>query len=41
VINDYEAALRDERPEIRWIFVEPDLEKTPSQLVGGRNKIAG
>ncbi|MFO0735654.1 MAG: cation diffusion facilitator family transporter [Labilithrix sp.] len=40
VINDYEAALREERPEIRWIFVEPDLEKTPSQLVGGRNKIA-
>ena len=40
VINDYEAALREKRPEIRWIFVEPDLEKTPSQLAGGRNKIA-
>ena len=40
VINKYEDALREERPEIRWIFVEPDLEKTPSQLVGGRNKIA-
>jgi cation diffusion facilitator family transporter len=39
VINEYEAALREERPEIRWIFVEPDLEKTPSQLATGRNKI--
>lgn len=40
VINEYEKALREERPEIRWIFVEPDLEKTPSQLAVGRNKIA-
>ena len=32
VINDYEAALREERPEIRWVFVEPDIEKSPSQL---------
>lgn len=32
IINDYEAALREERPEIRWVFVEPDIEKTPSQL---------
>jgi cation diffusion facilitator family transporter len=32
VINDYEAALREARPEIRWVFVEPDIPKTPSQL---------
>ncbi|MBX3231280.1 MAG: cation transporter [Labilithrix sp.] len=32
VINEYEAALRRERPEIRWVFVEPDTPKTPSQL---------
>lgn len=32
VINDYEAALREARPEVRWVFVEPDTPKTPSQL---------
>lgn len=32
VINEYEAALRAARPEIRWVFVEPDIPKTPSQL---------
>lgn len=32
VINDYEAALRATRPEVRWVFVEPDIPKTPSQL---------
>jgi cation diffusion facilitator family transporter len=39
VINAYEEKLREERPEIRWIFVEPDIPKTPSQLATGRNKI--
>lgn len=32
VINDYEAALREARPEVRWVFVEPDIPKTSSQL---------
>jgi cation diffusion facilitator family transporter len=32
VINEYEAALREARSEIRWVFVEPDIPKTPSQL---------
>ncbi len=36
VINDYESALREERPEIRWVFVEPDIPKRPSQLPVGR-----
>jgi cation diffusion facilitator family transporter len=34
VINDFERALRAERSEVRWVFVEPDTEKTPSQLTG-------
>jgi len=32
IINDYEAALREARPEVRWVFVEPDIPRTPSQL---------
>lgn len=32
IINDYEGALREARPEVRWVFVEPDIPKTPSQL---------
>ncbi len=32
VINEYEAALREARPEVRWVFVEPDIPKSPSQL---------
>ncbi|HVJ89164.1 MAG TPA: cation diffusion facilitator family transporter [Labilithrix sp.] len=32
VINEYEASLRQARPEIRWVFVEPDIPRTPSQL---------
>ena len=32
VINEYEASLREARPEVRWVFVEPDIPKTPSQL---------
>ena len=31
VINEYEAALREARPEVRWVFVEPDIPKTVSQ----------
>ncbi len=32
VINDFEERLRAARPEVRWVFVEPDTRKTPSQL---------
>jgi len=32
VINEYEAELRKARPEIRWVFVEPDIARTTSQL---------
>jgi cation diffusion facilitator family transporter len=34
VINDFEQALRQTRTEVRWVFVEPDTPKTPSQLTG-------
>lgn len=27
LINDFEAQLRNECPEVRWLFVEPDLRK--------------
>ena len=32
VINGFEERLRAAQPEIRWVFVEPDTVKTPSQL---------
>ena len=32
VINVFEERLREVRPEVRWVFVEPDIPKTPSQL---------
>ena len=32
VINVFEAQLREARPEVRWVFVEPDVPRTPSQL---------
>jgi divalent metal cation (Fe/Co/Zn/Cd) transporter len=32
VINVFEEQLRAARPEVRWVFVEPDIRKTPSQL---------
>ena len=32
VINVFEERLRAARPEVRWVFVEPDTRKTPSQL---------
>jgi cation diffusion facilitator family transporter len=32
VINVFEERLRTARPEVRWVFVEPDTPKTPSQL---------
>jgi divalent metal cation (Fe/Co/Zn/Cd) transporter len=25
LINDFEARLREVRPEVRWVFVEPDI----------------
>jgi cation diffusion facilitator family transporter len=31
VINAYEAALREARPEVRWVFVEPDIPKKVSK----------
>ena len=39
VINDFEIAFRAARPAVRWVFVEPDIEKTPSQL-GPRASVA-
>jgi len=27
-INDFEASLRGKRPDVRWIFVEPDIPRT-------------
>jgi cation diffusion facilitator family transporter len=33
VINQFEEALRKARPEIRWVFVEPDIPKSPSSLL--------
>ena len=32
-INVFEDRLRKARPEVRWVFVEPDIPKTPSQLL--------
>ncbi|MGZ3451713.1 MAG: hypothetical protein ACXVEF_19035, partial [Polyangiales bacterium] len=32
-INEFEAKLRAERPEVRWLFVEPDI---PRDAVTGR-----
>jgi cation diffusion facilitator family transporter len=31
VINAFEEALRAARSEVRWVFVEPDIEKTEAQ----------
>ena len=31
-INVFEDRLRKVRPEVKWVFVEPDIPKTPSQL---------
>jgi cation diffusion facilitator family transporter len=31
-INLFEERLRKARPEVKWVFVEPDIPKTPSQL---------
>ena len=31
-INVFEERLREARPEVKWVFVEPDIAKTPSQL---------
>jgi cation diffusion facilitator family transporter len=30
-INAFETSLRARRPEVRWIFIEPDIPRTPSQ----------
>lgn len=32
VINEFEAKLRADRTDVRWVFVEPDIARTPSQL---------
>jgi cation diffusion facilitator family transporter len=31
-INAFEASLRARRPEVRWIFIEPDIPRTPSRV---------
>jgi divalent metal cation (Fe/Co/Zn/Cd) transporter len=31
-INTFEERIRKARPEVKWVFVEPDIPKTPSQL---------
>ncbi len=30
-INAFEASLRERRPEVRWLFVEPDIPRSPSE----------
>lgn len=32
LINEFEARFREARPECRWVYVEPDIPKTESQL---------
>lgn len=32
LINDFEARFRKARPEARWVYVEPDIPKTASEL---------
>jgi cation diffusion facilitator family transporter len=32
VINDFERQLRSSRKEVRWVFVEPDIEKTDEEV---------
>jgi len=32
LINEFEARFRARRPECRWVYVEPDIPRTPSQL---------
>lgn len=32
LINDFEARFRKARPEARWVYVEPDIPKTTSEL---------
>jgi len=34
VINEFEGALRAQRSEVRWVFVEPDIPRPPSQVGG-------
>jgi cation diffusion facilitator family transporter len=37
-INAFEERLRAARPEVKWVFVEPDIPKTPSQLALPKRK---
>lgn len=32
LINEFEAKFRALRPECRWVYVEPDIPRTPSEL---------
>jgi hypothetical protein len=32
LINDFEARFRKARPEARWVYVEPDIPRTTSEL---------
>jgi cation diffusion facilitator family transporter len=40
-INDFEARLRQARPEIRWVFVEPDIPVLGRELSAARTKAGG
>jgi cation diffusion facilitator family transporter len=40
-INDFEARLRQARPEIRWVFVEPDIPVFGRELSPARTKAGG
>ncbi|APR85768.1 putative transport protein [Minicystis rosea] len=31
LINDFEASLRAKRPEVRWLFVEPDIPRAQAE----------
>jgi divalent metal cation (Fe/Co/Zn/Cd) transporter len=39
-INEFEARLRQARPEIRWVFVEPDIPLPGNDAPVGRNGLA-
>lgn len=40
-INVFEERLRKLRPEVKWVFVEPDTVKTPSQLLAKKSPQVG
>jgi divalent metal cation (Fe/Co/Zn/Cd) transporter len=38
-INDFEARLRKLRPEIRWVFVEPDIPRPAAATAGASEAV--